>query len=44
MVERMEARLTEGGAFIAMGALHLYGSRGVPALLEQKGYRVTRIY
>jgi len=44
MVERMEARLTEGGAFIAMGALHLYGSRGVPALLEQKGYRVTRVY
>lgn len=44
MVERMEARLAEGGAFIAMGALHLYGSRGVPALLEQKGYRVTVVY
>jgi uncharacterized protein YbaP (TraB family) len=44
MVERMEARLAEGGAFIAVGALHLYGSRGVPALLERKGYRVTRVY
>jgi uncharacterized protein YbaP (TraB family) len=44
MVERMEARFAEGGAFIAVGALHLYGSRGVPALLEQKGYRVTRVY
>jgi uncharacterized protein YbaP (TraB family) len=44
MVERMEARFAEGGAFIAVGALHLYGSRGVPALLEQKGYRITRIY
>jgi uncharacterized protein len=44
MVERMEARLAEGGSFIAVGALHLYGSRGVPALLEQKGYRVTRVY
>ena len=44
MVERMEARLAEGGAFIAVGAMHLYGSRGVPALLEQKGYRVTKVY
>jgi len=44
MVERMQARLAEGGAFIAVGALHLHGSRGVPALLEQKGYRVTRVY
>lgn len=44
MVARMEARLAEGGAFIAIGALHLYGSRGVPALLERRGYRVTVVY
>jgi uncharacterized protein YbaP (TraB family) len=44
MVERMEPRLGEGGAFIAVGALHLYGSQGVLALLEGRGYRVTRVY
>ena len=44
MVEKMEARLAEGRAFIAMGALHLYGDRGVLALLAQRGYKVTPVY
>ncbi|MGH8660718.1 MAG: TraB/GumN family protein [Burkholderiales bacterium] len=44
MVERAEARLKEGGAFIAVGALHLYGSSGVLSLLERRGWRVTRVY
>ncbi|MNC85966.1 TraB family protein [compost metagenome] len=44
MVERAEPRLREGGAFIAVGALHLYGGGGVLALLERRGYRVTRVY
>lgn len=44
MVERMEPRLGIGGAFIAIGALHLHGDRGVLSLLEQRGYRVTRVY
>ena len=44
MAERSEARLREGGAFIAVGALHLYGDTGVLALLEQRGWRVTRVY
>lgn len=44
MVERMQARLEEGRAFIAVGALHLYGERGVLAALERRGWRVTRVY
>ena len=44
MAERAEARLREGGAFIAVGALHLYGRGGVLSLLESRGWRVTRVY
>ncbi|HXF68002.1 MAG TPA: TraB/GumN family protein [Burkholderiales bacterium] len=44
LAERIEARLKEGGAFIAVGALHLYGERGVLALLERRGWRVMRVY
>lgn len=44
MAERMEPRLKEGSAFIAVGALHLYGARGIPALLQARGWRVTRVY
>ena len=34
---------TEGGGFIAVGALHLVGPHSVLDLLGQKGYRVTRL-
>jgi len=44
MAERMEPRLGEGAAFIAVGAAHLYGDRGVLSLLERRGYRVTLVY
>jgi uncharacterized protein YbaP (TraB family) len=44
MVDRMEESLRQGGAFVAVGALHLYGDRGVPAQLERRGWKVTRVY
>lgn len=43
MAFRMQRQLRRGHAFIALGALHLYGARGVLALLEADGYRVTRV-
>ena len=44
MAERLESRLHEGGRFIAVGALHLPGKEGLLELLEQRGYRLTRLY
>ncbi|MEM9175448.1 MAG: TraB/GumN family protein [Myxococcota bacterium] len=34
----------EQTVLVAVGALHLVGEKGVPALLEQAGYTVTRIH
>jgi len=44
MVERMQARLDEGRAFIAVGALHLPGKEGILNLLVQQGYLVKYVY
>ena len=44
MAARMQARLKEGGAFLAVGALHLHGESGVLAELERRGWRVVRVY
>jgi len=44
MAARMAARLAEGNAFVAVGALHLSGPQGILKLLEKDGYRVTRVY
>ena len=43
MAFRMQRELRRGGAFVAIGALHLYGDKGVLALLQQDGYRVARV-
>ncbi len=44
MVERMAPRLGEGGAFVAIGALHLPGETGLLSLLAAQGYEITRVY
>lgn len=44
MAARIQPILKEGGAFIAIGAMHLAGSDGVLALLNRKNYRITRVY
>lgn len=43
MVGRMEAMLRQGGAFIAIGALHLTGRASVLDLLRSRGYRVEPV-
>ena len=44
MVDRVVPRLEEGRAFVAVGAAHLPGNKGVLQLLEKAGYKVTRVY
>jgi len=44
MAFRMQREMRRGGAFIALGALHLHGEKGVLALLEEDGYRAARVY
>ena len=44
MVANMRQRLKEGRAFVAVGAAHLPGEKGVLHLLEQRGFRITRVF
>lgn len=44
MVERIERLHRQGQSlFVAVGSLHLTGPQGLPALLAQRGMRVTRV-
>lgn len=44
MAFRMQRQMRRGRAFVALGALHLYGPKGVLALLVEDGWRVQRVY
>ena len=44
MAFRMQRELRHGRAFVALGALHLYGEKGVLALLAEDGYAARRVY
>ena len=43
MVDAAIPLLEKGNAFIAVGALHLPGEKGIANILVQKGYKVTRV-
>lgn len=44
MVERMLPILRGGKVFVAVGALHLAGDKGLISLLRQRGYKVEAVY
>jgi len=44
MVKRMQPRLNEGSAFIAVGALHLPGDNGILHLLRNQDYQLTPVH
>ena len=43
MVQRMIPRIEQGGAFIAVGALHLTGPAGILRQLEARGFRLSPV-
>ena len=44
MHERSLPMVKQGGAFIAVGALHLVGEKGLVELFRKSGYKVDKIY
>jgi uncharacterized protein YbaP (TraB family) len=44
MAHRLFVPLRRGRSFVAVGALHLYGRKGLLRLLQEQGYTVKRVY
>jgi uncharacterized protein YbaP (TraB family) len=45
MANKIETLLKKDSkSFVAVGTLHLIGSKGIPALLQQRGYKVEKLY
>ncbi len=44
MLEKIILHINKGSAFIAVGALHLAGDKGLLKMLKKKNYIITRIY
>jgi uncharacterized protein YbaP (TraB family) len=44
MAHRLHLPLRGGGVFVAVGATHLYGDKGILRLIERQGYRVSPLY
>jgi hypothetical protein len=44
MAHRLYLRLRAGRVFVAVGATHLVGEKGLLRLIEEQGYRVERVY
>ena len=43
LAHRLHLPLRRGRVFVAVGALHLYGSDGLLALVQRQGFRVSRV-
>lgn len=44
MADRSKALIEDGGAFVAVGALHLPGAKGLIELYRQAGFVVTKVW